>query len=161
MPGICGGRPAHRPVPTRTCLRFYCRLSPTSDIPDVTCFGCTRFGSPVFALLSRAAAKSAGARLRRAGILRTDPLSAGRLQQCEACSLRVVADGVAHCGKPLLKQIRRPADQGCGCPVEDKARRPGEHCPITLSGRPRNERGICDCKWCERIENAVRQTHGS
>ena len=113
------------------------------------CFGCSSFASPVFATLSRAAAKSAGARLRGAGVLRVDPNWASRVAVCKGCSLRTVANGVPHCGKPLLRQVRRAADGGCGCPIEAKAKTPGEHCPLNNTGQPRSQTpAACDCQWC-------------
>ncbi|QOV87296.1 hypothetical protein [Humisphaera borealis] len=112
------------------------------------CFGCTDFSSEGFAVLSRAAAKSASARLRNMGVLRVSNDWRRRLNVCGGCPLHSVVNGVAHCGKPLLTQIRRRPEQGCGCPVEAKARRPGEHCPVTASHAPSSSDGACDCKWC-------------
>ena len=114
------------------------------------CFGCSGgFGSPAFAVLSRAAAKSASARLRNLGVLRTNAGWRARADACAACPLRTVVRGVAHCGTPLLRQVHRSPADGCGCPVEDKARRPGEHCPLSANGTPRRAAGgACDCKWC-------------
>jgi len=113
------------------------------------CFGCTDLANPAFAVLSRAAARSASARLRKLGILRVAPDWQRRLASCANCPLRTVVNGVAHCGRPLLRQVHRRPDQGCGCPIEAKARTPGEHCPLTavLTAGPDSE-GRCDCKWC-------------
>ena len=114
------------------------------------CFGCSGgFGSPAFAVLSRAAAKSASARLRNLGVLRVDADWRARATACAGCPLRTVVRGVPHCGRPLLRQVTRSAADGCGCPIEDKARRPGEHCPLSTNGTPRRAAGgACDCKWC-------------
>jgi hypothetical protein len=123
------------------------------------CFGCTSFGSPVFATLSRAAAKSAASRLRNLGVLRIHSDWLGRLAICRQCPLRVVAAGVPHCGKPLLRRIGSSdgggAASGCGCPIEAKAKSPGEHCPLTPAGAPSRIGGDCNCKWCRRDEVSV------
>src|SRR3954454_4367090 len=114
------------------------------------CFGCTSLSSPTFALLSRAAARSAGARLRNLGVLRSDVNWLARLAVCRTCSLRTMVAGVPHCGKPLLRQLNRASGEGCGCPLEDKAKRPDEHCPLTPAGaiRALENLGACGCKWC-------------
>ena len=114
------------------------------------CFGCTHFGSPAFAVLSHAAARSAGARLRNLGVLRTDVNWLARLAVCRSCPLRTMSKGVPHCGKPLLQQLGRTPAQGCGCPLTDKAKRPAEHCPLTPAGAVRSaaKTKVCDCKWC-------------
>jgi hypothetical protein len=112
------------------------------------CFGCSTFGNPAFAVLSRAAAKSASARLRNLGVLKVSNDWRRRLNTCAGCDLYTVVNRVPHCGKPLLRQILRSPDQGCGCPVEAKARRTAEHCPISATKTPRQQSGACDCKWC-------------
>src|SRR3954447_14159546 len=101
------------------------------------CFGCSDFGSPTFAVLSRAAARSAGARLRNLGVLRSDVNWLARLAVCRGCPLRTMVAGKPHCGKPLLRQLNRSTAEGCGCPLEDKAKRPAEHCPLTPAGAVR------------------------
>jgi hypothetical protein len=122
------------------------------------CFGCSStFGSPTFAVLSRAAAKSASARLRNLGVLRVDAGWQARVAACAGCPLRTVVRGVTYCGQPLLRRLDRSPADGCGCPVEDKARRPGEHCPLAADGTPRRTPGGtgCDCKWCQVGQAAV------
>jgi hypothetical protein len=111
-----------------------------------TCCGGT---SETFKRLSRAAAKSAAAKLRRAGMIATRVDWAARAAACERCPLRVVRRGVSHCGKPLLEQLHREASEGCGCPTHAKAKDPGEHCPLTVRHEPAQTlAGSCDCKWC-------------
>jgi hypothetical protein len=112
------------------------------------CFGCTDFTNGAFAVLSRAAAKSAAARLRNLGVMRVSNDWRRRITVCRGCTLFTVVNGVPHCGKPLLTQLRRVSTQGCGCPVEAKARSPEEHCPITAAHVPSDSNGACDCKWC-------------
>lgn len=97
--------------------------------------------------LSRAAAKYAGARLRTAGQLPVFPDWRRRVEICRTCPLRVVADGISYCGRPLGQRFFGKSDQpdgGCGCPVADKARDPAEHCPLTSE----TGGGECGCRWC-------------
>lgn len=118
----------------------------------MACFTCgSRTLSPVFKALSRGAAKYASAKLRSAKLL---PTSADWLQRtavCARCPLYTLHDGRAHCGKPLLQQPVRQADEGCGCPIAAKARSPEEHCPLTIHHNPATPKrtGECDCKWCK------------
>jgi hypothetical protein len=106
--------------------------------------------------LSRAAAKSAAAKLRRIGAAPVHPRWTQRAAICEFCPLRVVRSGKSFCGNPLLQQIHRePALDGCGCPTHDKARSPDEHCPIDEHHQPsRQLGGACSCKWCVRLERS-------
>jgi hypothetical protein len=110
-----------------------------------TCSGCSRFRA-----LSRAAAKSASARLRRLGLRSVATDWADRATICERCPLRVIHRGVSYCGKPFLKQVHRDeATDGCGCPTREKAKSPSEHCPIDPRHQPAQElNGRCNCKWC-------------
>ena len=102
-----------------------------------------------FASLSRAAAKSGAARLRRLGLLPARVDWAARASVCERCPMRVVRCGVSYCGTPFLRMpLRDPVTDGCGCPTREKARDPNEHCPID----PRHAEAIrsdedCTCKW--------------
>ena|SRR5947209_7717592 len=109
-------------------------------------FGCCRSNSP-FKALSRAAAKSAAAKLRRGGMLPVRLDWAKRAEICERCPLRVVSRGVSYCGKPFLRQVTREPTDGCGCPTRDKAKAPGEHCPLNRS-HAAADHSVCDCKWC-------------
>jgi len=125
------------------------------------CFTCDRnpFGSSAFstsfAALSRAAAKSAGAKLRKFGALHTSTNWVARATVCERCPLRVVRAGVSYCGKPFLNQIHRDPIEGCGCPTHEKAKSPREHCPLNVLNRlaVRSAEG-CNCKWCIAGRNA-------
>ena len=100
--------------------------------------------------LARAAAKSAGARMRRLGALPVAANWAQRAALCESCPLRVIQRGISYCGTPFLQRVDRdPAFDGCGCPCHDKAKSPQEHCPLDFDHRPaRKPAGRCDCKWC-------------
>lgn len=100
--------------------------------------------------LSRAAAKAAGDRLRRLGVLQSRVDWPARARLCESCTLRVIHRGVSYCGRPFLHQVRRDeAVDGCGCPTIAKARDPSEHCPIDPSYQPAIRlHGRCTCKWC-------------
>ena len=102
------------------------------------------------ASLGRAAAKSAAARMRRMGLLREAIDWARRAAICESCFMRHVRDGVSYCGRPFLQQIdREPAEDGCGCPVREKAKSPQEHCPLDWRNRPAKALPEgCTCKWC-------------
>lgn len=104
----------------------------------------------VLAALSRAAAKSAAAQLRRLGLLQRALDWRQRAEICELCPLRVVHKGTSYCGRPFLHQIDRdPAEDGCGCPTIEKARSPREHCPRDWHNRPsRQLPDGCTCKWC-------------
>lgn len=100
--------------------------------------------------LSRAAAKSAGAKLRQLGLTGTHSDWASRAEICERCPKRVVACGISYCGNPFLKQpVRDIVTDGCGCPTHAKAKDPAEHCPITQQLEAATKHGqSCDCKWC-------------
>ena len=110
---------------------------------------CGSIGSS-FRALSRAAAKSAAAKLRLAGMLPVRVDWARRAEICERCPLRVVRKGISYCGNPFLQQLDRdPSIEGCGCPTRDKAKSPSEHCPLTRQNRAaRQAPEPCDCKWC-------------
>jgi hypothetical protein len=111
-----------------------------------------RFGS-----VSRAAVKFAGAIARRAGASATHPDWVARATICERCPLRVVAGNVSYCGQPFHRMPDRDeAEDGCGCPTRDKARDPGEHCPLTLRNQsatpePGGAGVACACKWCANL----------
>jgi hypothetical protein len=94
--------------------------------------------------------KFATARLRQVGAARIHPEWEDRAEVCERCSLRVVSCGVSFCGNPFLKQLDRdPAVDGCGCPCRDKAKSPGEHCPVDAHYQATEQAGgECNCKWC-------------
>lgn len=133
----------------------------------MACLGCNKntFVFPPFAAgafgslasISRAMAKSAGARIRSVGALPISPLVDQRLAICRRCPLyHVSSTGQPYCGKPFLKQIvRNPSLEGCGCPLPDKARSPAEHCPLTRFNQPaRRAHGTpCNCKWCAISSN--------
>ena len=110
-----------------------------------------------FRSISVAMAKGAAARLRRTGVLATRPDWADRAAVCERCPLLVIRGGVSHCGTPFLQLLHRdPAVDGCGCPTRDKAKRPGEHCPVTPAHLPAGRAsGQCSCKWCVATRAAV------
>ncbi len=118
----------------------------------MACFSCLSGAlSPVFKSLSRAAAKSAKAKLRGRGFFRTAPDAEARIAICQRCPMRQVYAGVAYCGPPLLRKVRRnPTLEGCGCPIADKAADPTEHCPITFQfdAPTGTAAGACDCRWC-------------
>jgi hypothetical protein len=100
-------------------------------------------------LLSRAAAKSAAARLRRLGVGDTHPHWAARAELCERCPMRVIRRGVSYCGDPFLDDIHRDVTrQGCGCPTLAKARSPGEHCPLDMRYEAATHDSTCNCRWC-------------
>src|SRR5262249_7210685 len=90
----------------------------TTYMRGMSCLTCGRGRFSIgFAALSRAAAKAAGARLRRLGALATHPDWSARAVVCERCPVRVVRAGVSYCGKPFLNRFgdnedRDPAD-GC------------------------------------------------
>jgi hypothetical protein len=102
------------------------------------------------ASLTRAAAKSASARLRRLGLLSDSTDWPRRATICESCPLRTVDQGISYCGQPLLQRVNRnPALDGCGCPCREKAKSPNEHCPLDWTHRPAQHRiDGCTCKWC-------------
>lgn len=114
------------------------------------CFSFSSRLSPIFAQLSRSAAKAAGAQLRRLGRLSIAPDWASRAETCARCPMRVSHAGKTYCGTPYLKKIDRdPGIDGCGCPVNDKAKAPDEHCPLNTTNRPAEHLdGQCNCKWC-------------
>lgn len=114
----------------------------------MACTTCTRGSS--FRSISAAMAKAAAARLRRAGVLRTQVDWAARAEVCERCPMRVIRGSVSYCGRPFLQQVERdPVIDGCGCPTREKAKAPGEHCPLAVSHGPAEQDGDhCNCKWC-------------
>jgi hypothetical protein len=112
----------------------------------MACFACTPNS---FRSISRAMAKAASSRFRKMGLGTVAPDWARRAETCERCPMRVGHRGVSYCGKPLLKQIDRdPAVDGCGCPIREKAKAPGEHCPIDHRHQPSTGDAGCRCKWC-------------
>jgi hypothetical protein len=122
-------------------------------MPCFTCASATAYlGSRpgAFAALSRAAAKSAAAKLRNFRVLPVRVDWPARAQACERCPMRVFAGGTSYCGTPFLrKPDRDPFIDGCGCPTIAKAKDPAEHCPLNASHRSATTtRGGCDCKWC-------------
>jgi|SRR5688572_23610993 len=120
----------------------------------MTCSSCgsATLGSRpgVFAALSRAAAKSAAARLRSLGVLREKSDWPARAAACERCPLRVISRGLSYCGSPFLENVRRdPVMHGFGCPTIAKAKDPREHCPLNARHQPADASGGgCNCKWC-------------
>jgi hypothetical protein len=97
-----------------------------------------------------AARKAAGSLIRRYGLA---PVAQGweiKAALCERCHLRVAQCSVSYCGKPYLRQIDRdPSVDGCGCPCHEKAKTPGEHCPLDGQNRPSvTSDSACNCKWC-------------
>ena len=95
-------------------------------------------------------AKAAAARLRGLGMLNVATDWERKAAVCERCPLRVVKCGVSYCGNPYLQQIDRdPAIDGCGCPCREKAKTPGEHCPIDRTYRPAALKEPCTCRWCD------------
>jgi hypothetical protein len=115
----------------------------------MSCFGCA--ASNRFRDISRAMAKSAGARLRQIGALPSSGDWVRRAEICENCPMRVVRAGVSYCGTPFLQKIdREPSQDGCGCPTREKAKSPSEHCPITRRHLPSTQSDVgCNCKWCK------------
>ncbi len=114
--------------------------------------------SSAFAVLSRAAAKSASSRLRRMGLLPIRHDWAARAGVCETCPLRVIHRGATYCGKPLLHQLHRDPIDGCGCPISAKSRDPDEHCPVTARHLPAARTDDhCDCKWCVASRHNIRR----
>lgn len=103
-----------------------------------------------FASLSRAAAKSAAARLRNLGLLPEATDWPRRAAVCETCPLRTIHHKVSYCGRPFLHDIHREnPEDGCGCPTLKKAQSPHEHCPLDWNHRPaRQLPDGCTCKWC-------------
>ena len=95
-----------------------------------------------FAAWSRAAAKYAQARLRDEDD--AHPAWRERAGVCASCPLRVEHRGEGYCGRPMwLRPTLDPLSlPGCGCPIEAKAKDPGEHCPRGTGAAP------CDCPWC-------------
>jgi hypothetical protein len=129
-----------------------CKVSATTEQPSdnyrqMSAFCCR---GNVFATLSRAAAKAAGAKLRKLAVLPIKQDWATRAAVCERCHMRVLHRGVSYCGQPLLRQVDRdPTIDGCGCPTREKAKDPNEHCPIDSSNLPIGQKNSrCNCKWC-------------
>jgi hypothetical protein len=104
--------------------------------------------------LAGALAKAAGAMGRRVGWGRVAPNWEARAAVCEQCVLRVVRCGMSYCGKPYLAQIERDlVSEGCGCPCHEKAKTPGEHCPIDSRHQAADkEEAGCTCKWCVALD---------
>jgi hypothetical protein len=102
------------------------------------------------AAIASAAVKALSSFGRRFGLFNVADNWAARAAVCELCPLRVVQCGISYCGKPYLRQMdRTPSVDGCGCPCREKARSPGEHCPLDRFHRPAvNAGGGCTCKWC-------------
>jgi hypothetical protein len=123
-------------------------------MPCFTCgTGTSYLGSRpgVFAAFSRAAAKSAAAKLRGLCVLANHRDWPARAAACERCPMRVSHAGVSYCGTPFLRRPLRDAGlDGCGCPTVAKAKDPAEHCPLNAANRAAGGAGgACDCKWCQ------------
>lgn len=105
--------------------------------------------SKIFVTLSIAGMKRARSWLRAADAVH--PEWQARAELCQRCPLCVVQCGKSYCGKPLLRQLDRhvPTD-GCGCPVNAKAKDPAEHCPRNAAWETSSKTtgASCDCTWC-------------
>jgi hypothetical protein len=112
--------------------------------------------------ITRAAAKSGTSRLRRLGLLPVRVDWVARATVCEHCPIRVVKCGVSYCGTPFLRMpLRDPAVDGCGCPTREKARDPGEHCPLDARHeQAQTADGACTCKWCTLVPSPCTQGEG-
>jgi hypothetical protein len=115
--------------------------------------------------LSRAGVKAGLAVFRSAGALHSSVDFAERKKVCATCPLYVQDKcGKAYCGKPFLKQIERDEPtEGCGCPIDAKARDPSEHCPRDrrFNAPARDEAGACSCMWCTVADSkAARAVNG-
>lgn len=108
-------------------------------------------------IFSRAIGKYAGSRLRRLGILADAADWTTKAEICERCPLRVVRCNQSYCGKPFVeKPYRDEATEGCGCPCREKARTPGEHCPLDNRHRPaQRSDDSCTCKWCAGRKSSI------
>lgn len=126
----------------------------SSDNIDMACFTC---GSNSLRSISAAMAKAASARLRSIGAGRVAVDWAKRAAICEGCAMRVVRRGVSYCGTPFLQQMDRdPLTDGCGSPTREKAKSPGEHCPVNRRYElPVIEHGNCSCKWCAAAKHPL------
>ena len=104
--------------------------------------------------LGRATAAAAKARLREAGKLPAAADWPRRLAACRGCSLRVVVEGEPYCGRPIWQRVPHRPEAGCGCPLNDKARDPQQHCPLAAAENPAPAGGAaggaagCGCRWC-------------
>lgn len=103
--------------------------------------------------LARAGAKKAASLVRALGMTGVHPAWEARTQICVRCPIATSTPKGLFCGPPLLTQLNRRPEQGCGCPVLAKAKDPEEHCPVDagLTGVP-DPRPTpptpCPCKWC-------------
>jgi hypothetical protein len=100
--------------------------------------------------LAAAAVKATSAWARRFGFMENAANWEEKAALCERCHLRVLKCNVSYCGKPFLQHMDRdPSTEGCGCPCIEKAKSPGEHCPLDNRHLPAvNHDGNCTCKWC-------------
>ena len=100
--------------------------------------------------LAKAVTKAVTASFRRWGAVSTAPNWPIRAAMCETCHLRVIRCGVSYCGRPYTEHpFRDESTEGCGCPCVDKAKDPGEHCPLDYHALPAHrDDGRCTCKWC-------------
>ena len=136
-------------------LTASCRNAVATDNHVMGFFSCC---GTAFKTLSRAAAKSAAAKLRFTGVLATRVGWTKRAEVCERSAMCVVRRGVSYCGRPFLEQVDREVTEGCGCPTVAKAKNPGEHCPLTIRHAPANP-SVCDCKWCSIAPTATQRAH--
>lgn len=105
-------------------------------------------GMSALAVLSSAALKKTAAIFRSLGAAAQYPDWQGRTEVCARCPIAQREGRQVYCGKPLLHQIERRAEMGCGCPVVAKAQDPAEHCPVTEQLVEAVGREPCGCKWC-------------
>jgi hypothetical protein len=115
--------------------------------------------SKIFVTLGVAGIKRAKAWLRAADAVH--PEWETRAEICQRCPLVVVQCRKSYCGKPLLRHLDRDeATDGCGCPVNLKARDPGEHCPrnVAWEASSKTDALTCDCTWCASLRSAQRSS---
>ncbi|HQY89681.1 MAG TPA: hypothetical protein PK402_13595 [Tepidisphaeraceae bacterium] len=101
--------------------------------------------------------KKASSVFRSVGVGANHPQWEARAEICQRCPLLHVKCGKTYCGRPFLQQIEREeATEGCGCPVNAKAKDPTEHCPRNAQweASSKTQAGSCDCVWCVSLRDA-------
>ncbi|MFN4243294.1 MAG: hypothetical protein ACK4PI_08665 [Tepidisphaerales bacterium] len=84
-----------------------------------------------------------------------------RVAVCARCPVARQVGKTVYCGQPLLHELHRRPEDGCGCPVVLKAQDPAEHCPLDNRFMPATrpaapsagdhdgpDAATCTCRWC-------------
>lgn len=105
-----------------------------------------------YQILLHAGVKKLRSLVRSVGGVPTYPGWQARAEICARCPVAVTIKGHLYCGRPLLSDLHRRPEEGCGCPILAKAKDPAEHCPVSpqllAASQGASPSSPCACKWC-------------